>query len=65
MTPPVCVCVWPLQFDTTIKECSSALQEKQYVAAAQQLEKVAVPLAGAGCTGWVPGDAVPGRAVPT
>lgn len=49
MTPPVCVC--PLQFDTTIKECSSALQEKQYVAAAQQLEKVAVPLAG----GWVHG----------
>ncbi|NXX65030.1 ZW10 protein, partial [Spizella passerina] len=27
------------EFDTTIKECNSALQEKQYVAAAQQLEK--------------------------
>ncbi|NXT10271.1 ZW10 protein, partial [Prunella fulvescens] len=27
------------EFDTTMEECSSALQEKQYVAAAQQLEK--------------------------
>lgn len=40
------MCVWPLQFDTAIKECNSALLEKQYVTAAQQLEKVPVePLA--------------------
>lgn len=31
-----------LQFDTAIKEYNTALLEKKYVAAAQQLEKVTV-----------------------
>ncbi|NWR45342.1 ZW10 protein, partial [Regulus satrapa] len=34
------------EFDTAIKECSSALQEKQYVTAAQQLEKARSSLRG-------------------
>lgn len=39
MTP---ACVWLLQFDTAVKEFSTALLEERYMPAAQRLEKVTV-----------------------